>query len=139
MPHYFFHLPRLNKTYLGLVCHKVITYHRDGFVIKMKDECIRLPAVSNPLYFMRGLLEKEYPGFWMINPDLYRPVENPGLPLILCVQPSAEIQLTGFGENANVPELLSAETAHGWQAQPDHVFLERLRQGDSNIVGLSGR
>ncbi len=126
---YLFHLPRQATTYLGLGCHKVIRYQRDGFHIQSNGESAVLPAVSEPIAAMRDLLDPDYPSFWMVSPDLCRSVSDPELPLLMCVQPRLEVRVKGFDSVREAPTPSTIEPAQGWQTESDAAFIERLKQG----------
>jgi anthranilate/para-aminobenzoate synthase component I len=126
---YLLHLPRQDKAYLGLGCHKVIRYQRDGFHIQTEGESIHLPAVREPLAAMRDLLDADYPSFWMISADLCRSVDDPELPLLLCIQPQYEVLVSGFETSIGIQQRSSAELPQGWQTQSDELFLGRLTKG----------
>lgn len=126
---YLFHLPRQNKTFLGLGCHKAIRYQRDGFHIQADGKSIHLPATQKPLSTMRDLLDADYPIFWMVSADLCRAVDDPELPLVFCIQPNLEVQVTGFDTPVGIKQSSKVELTSGWQTQSDEMFLGRLIKG----------
>lgn len=126
---YIFHIPRRTKAYVGLGCHRRITYGRDGFIVSGQSGSDHIPCTGNPLEQVRSLLDPGFPSFWMISPDLGRASHDPDLPLILCVQPELEVSVEGFGSHGRFECALSAEPAGGWEHEPDKEFLERLANG----------
>lgn len=127
---YLFYLPREKKAYIGLGFHKVLRYQRDGLYIHSEGASTYIPSVlSDPLSDMANLLDDGYPSFWLISPDLYSSMDDPALPLVLCIQPKLEIQLTDFATSNALLKPLSGEPAHDWQTQSDEFFLERLSKG----------
>ena len=45
---YLFHLPRQGKSYLGLGCHRIIRYRRDGFLVQTGSGVEHYPAADAP-------------------------------------------------------------------------------------------
>lgn len=124
---YIFDLPRQAKTFVGLGCHKRIRYQADGFHIEGQGQTTRLPPVPDPLPAMRALLDPGFPSFWMVSPDLARHAHDPELPLIICLQPSMEIQLCGFEMPVAAPPRGDGAAAQGWETESDQAFLGRLK------------
>ena len=64
----------------------------------------------------------------MVSPDLCRPVSDPELPLLYCVQPRFEIAVEDFAATQE-PELqLPNSATDGWDTETDEHFLARLEQ-----------
>jgi anthranilate/para-aminobenzoate synthase component I len=125
---YLFHLPRQGKSYLGLGCHRIIRYRRDGFHVQTGSGVEHYPAVDTPLAATAAFLDDQYPSFWMVSPDLCRPVSDPELPLLYCVQPRFEIALEDFAAMQDSGLQLPNALTEGWDTEPDEHFLARLEQ-----------
>lgn len=132
---YLLHFPRKSTAYLGLGCRKIISYGRSGFRVESPGGCQQMPAVANPLAAMQGLLDADRPSFWLVSPDLCRPVEDAELPLIVCVQPEFEVCMAGTGDvDEPAPKSLPA-AAEGWQTQSDAEFVARLARSIEILQG----
>ena len=130
---YLFHLPRQRKSYLGLGCHKIIHYHRDGFHIRTGSDVEHRPPIEAPLAAMATFLDGRFPSFWMVSPDLCRPACDQDLPLIICVQPRFEIELKDFAESHDAGLQLPNAAPQGWETETDEQFLGRLKQAVTTL------
>lgn len=125
---YLFQLPRKGKAYLGLGCHRIIRYQRDGFHVQTRNGVESYPAVEAPIAATAAFLDHQYPSFWMVSPDLCRPVSDPELPLLYCVQPRFEIAIENFAAMRDSGLPLPNALTEGWETEPDEHFLFRLER-----------
>lgn len=128
-PQYIFQRPREQNALIGLGCHRKITFSRDGFHITADNGPRFEASVGDPIAQMRGLLAPDFPSFWMISPDLGRPVEDPDLPLIICIQPKCEVTIDDFGVHDRTGQPIKMGLAQDWDTQSDGAFSARLEQG----------
>ncbi len=125
---YLFHLPRQGKSYLGLGCHRIICYRRDGFHVQTGHGVEHYPAVDAPLAATAAFLDNRYPSFWAVSPDLCRPVSDSELPLLYCVQPRFEIAVEDFSAVQESGLQLPNAVTEGWDTETDEYFLARLER-----------
>jgi anthranilate/para-aminobenzoate synthase component I len=152
--HYLLHIPQQNTTWVGAFPNRIVKYSNQGFDIQASGQHTNLPPAPNPFPVLRNLLDPSLPCFFMISLDLQRSAFDPALPLLLFIQPGAEVKFHGkpSGSTAEITaaspefaasakELLDRHAGHSaslsheeqqervplpWHTEKDGLFLKRL-------------
>lgn len=165
--HYLLHVPQRNTTWVGAFPHRIVKYSHNGFDIQTLDTHTSLPPVANPFPVLRNLLDPALPCFFVISLDLQRASFDPALPLMLFIQPAAEVKFSGclqgslveiramnsgfekkarglldFHDEKRAPSFNVGQQDHApvpWQSEGDEKFLKRLESAVKTLKSTPGK
>lgn len=163
-PSYLFHIPGSGRTWVGASPSRTIRYGAHGFEIISAAGRQTLPAPERPFQALRELIDPALPCFFLISLDMRRRSQDPDLPLLVCLQPAAEVCYAADSRpsvfaadgatQARLEALLQAGDGSGgndraarpgggpsapWHTESDADFLARIEAAVATLQSVTGK